>query len=601
MLLRAEGIEKNFGIRQLLGCVDFYLDASEKVGLIGQNGTGKSTLLKILAGEEAPDAGTVVRSSGVRVSYLPQEMQFRAEAGILSQVLEALGPTEWAAKEYEAKSILNRLGLPEFDKPMGELSGGQKKRAALAIALLRPSEVLILDEPTNHLDHEMVAWLEDWLLRYTGSLVMVTHDRYFLERVTGRIVELFRGKLYSYAANYSKFLEEKAQRLEMEAASERKRQALLRREAQWIRQGPKARGTKSAERIARYEALKNREAPEEQAQVEMTTMHSRLGKKTVEAEGVTKRFSDRAVIRDFSYTVLREDRIGIVGCNGAGKSTLLNLLSGRIPPDAGSVQIGETVRIGYFTQETPPFPPGCKVFDYIRDIAAEVQTKEGKISASQMLERFLFSPAVQQMPAEKLSGGEKRRLFLLGILMGAPNILFLDEPTNDLDIETLTVLEEYLESFPGAVLAVSHDRYFLDKMAQSSFEVEEDGRVVRYEGDYAAYAAKRAEQRQQAKLAQKPAAKQSAERSERARPVKLKFTFKEQKEYDEIDGRIADLEARLQACTRAMAAAASDYVRLQELEEEKERLSAALEEAEERWLYLQDLAERIARQKEEAR
>ena len=316
---------------------------------------------------------------------------------------------------------------------------------------------------------------------------------------------------------------------------------------------------------------------------------------------MAKRFADRAVIRDFSYTVLREDRIGIVGRNGAGKSTLLNLLSGRIPPDEGSVQIGETVRIGYFTQETPPFPPDCKVFDYIRDIAAEVQTKEGKISASQMLERFLFSPAAQQMPAAKLSGGEKRRLFLLGILMSAPNILFLDEPTNDLDIDTLTVLEEYLESFPGAVLAVSHDRYFLDKMAQSIFEVEEDGRVSRYEGNYTAYAEKRAQRREQEKRAQKPAPRQPAERGERARPAKLKFTFKEQKEYEEIDGRIAELEERLQACAREMSAAASDYVRLQELEEEKNRLSAALEEAEERWLYLQDLAERIARQKEEAR
>lgn len=596
MLLSAEHISKSFGTKRLFQDVSFFLDQQQKVGMIGINGTGKSTLLKILAGQEQADCGVVTKAPGVRVAYLPQELKLKPELTILQQLLEEVGAGEWQEREYEAKAMLNRLGLPEFEKKIGELSGGQKKRVALAATLLKPSELLILDEPTNHLDNEMVSWLEKQLIHYSGSLLMVTHDRYFLERVVNQIAELSFGRLYCYEANYSKYLEQKAQRLEMAAASERKRQALLRREYQWIMRGPKARGSKSSERIARYETLKAQQEPEIEKTVQMTVMRSRLGKKTIEAEHIYKYYGEEAVIADFTYTILRDDRIGIVGKNGVGKSTLLNLLAGRIQPEAGSLQVGETVKLGYFMQETAALEQEKRVYDYIEEIASEVSTREGKISAAEMLERFLFTPAAQQERIGKLSGGEKRRLYLLGILMSAPNILLLDEPTNDLDIETLTILEAYLEEFPGAVLAVSHDRYFLDKVAQSIFEVRTEGKVERYEGDYSNYEEKQKQLRIEAKSQLKTiAAKEN--KFTRIHQEKLKFSYKEQKEFEVIDEEIAQLELQIDHCRQQMQECASDYVKLQELTEEKETLEKELSQKEERWIYLNELAERIEAQR----
>ena len=593
MLLSAENISKNYGGRQLLDGVTLHISDGDKLGLVGLNGAGKSTLLKILAGVEPADAGTVTTDPGVRVSYLSQTPDMRDELTVLDQVFLGLGEDFREANEYEAKTMLTRLGILDFERPIGELSGGQRKRVALAEAFVRPAELLILDEPTNHLDSEMVQWLEQQLIRRSGALMMVTHDRYFLENVTGRILELTHGHIYGYEANYSKYLELKAEREEMLEASERKRQALLKREYQWIMRGARARSTKSTERIARYEALKAQEAPEQQKSVEMAAAASRLGRKTVEVAGVSKAFGDRVVIRDFSYTILRDDRIGVVGRNGAGKSTLLNLISGALAPDTGAVERGGTVKLGYFTQEGKELDPNQRAYDYIAEIAGSVRTGEGTFSASQMLERFLFPQDMQYAPIGKLSGGERRRLYLLGVLMAAPNILLLDEPTNDLDIETLTILEDYLQTFPGAVIAVSHDRYFLDKIATSIFEVRDDGEVRRYAGNFADYAEKRGEERRAEKKAEpKPAA--AAARAPRER--KLRFSFKEQREFDTIDDVIAEMEAKIEALEGEIAANSSDYVRLQALMDEKNRLEAEHEAKMERWVYLNELAERIAAQ-----
>ena len=593
MLLSAENISKNYGGRQLLDGVTLHISDGDKLGLVGLNGAGKSTLLKILAGVEPADAGAVTTDPGVRVSYLSQTPDMRDELTVLDQVFLGLGEDFREANEYEAKTMLTRLGIHEFERPIGELSGGQRKRVALAEAFVRPAELLILDEPTNHLDSEMVQWLEQQLIRRSGALMMVTHDRYFLENVTGRILELTHGHLYGYEANYSKYLELKAEREEMLEASERKRQALLKREYQWIMRGARARSTKSTERIARYEALKAQEAPEQQKSVEMAAAASRLGRKTVEVEGVSKAFDDRVVIRDFSYTILRDDRIGVVGRNGAGKSTLLNLISGALAPDTGAVERGGTVKLGYFTQEGKELDPAQRAYDYIAEIAGSVRTGEGTFSASQMLERFLFPQDMQYAPIGKLSGGERRRLYLLGVLMAAPNILLLDEPTNDLDIETLTILEDYLQTFPGAVIAVSHDRYFLDKIATSIFEVRDDGEVRRYVGNFADYAEKRGEERRAEKKSEpKPAAAPTRAPRER----KLRFSFKEQREFDTIDDVIAGLEAKIEALEGEIAANSSDYVRLQALMDEKNRLEAEHEAKMERWVYLNELAEKIAAQ-----
>ena len=586
MLLSAERISINFGSRQLLENVNFYLNEGDKTGIIGINGTGKSTFLKVLAGITEPDAGTISRNPNVQVSFLPQNPVMDDSATVLEQVFLHFSPEFRALNEYEAKSMLNRLGLPDFDQKVGTLSGGQRKRVALAAALLHPADVLVLDEPTNRLDAEMTAWLEDWLRRFKGGLVMVTHDRYFLERVVNHITELSRGKLYHYEANYSKYLELKAQRAEMAEASERKRQSILRVEREWILRGCKARTTKSKERIQRYEALLGQDAPETDDTVQLAAASSRLGKKIIELKDVTKGFDGRTLVDHFSYNLLRNDRIGIVGRNGAGKSTLLHLIAGELTPDSGSVDMGTTVKVGHFSQEGRELDLDQRVYDFIHDIADEVRTDEGTFTANQMMERFLFPSDLQSVPIGRLSGGERRRLYLLSVLMSAPNVLLLDEPTNDLDVTTLSILEDYLQGFPGPILVVSHDRFLLDKLAESIFEVR-DGQVLRYTGNWSDWQAQRREEEAPAK-AEKPKAA-----AERPRERKLKFSYKEQLEFETIDGELAELERQVAECVEAQGRCGSDYVKLQELQVKQAELEAKLEEKTERWVYLTELKEKI--------
>ncbi|MEA4942607.1 MAG: ABC-F family ATP-binding cassette domain-containing protein [Oscillibacter sp.] len=588
MLLSAEHLSINFGSRQLLEDVDFYLNDGDKVGVIGINGTGKSTFLRVLAQDLEPDGGTVRRDPNVQVSFLAQNPDMDDGATVLEQVFLSFPKEFRALNEYEAKSMLNRLGIPDTEKRIGTLSGGQRKRVALAAALIHPADVLILDEPTNHLDAEMVAWLEERLRKWTGGLIMVTHDRYFLERVANHITELDRAKLYHYEANYSKYLELKDQRAEMAQAGERKRQSILRVEREWIMRGCRARSTKSRDRIERYENLKNQTAPEADDSVQLAAASSRLGKKIIEINDISKAFDGRTVLSHFSYGVLRDDRIGIVGQNGAGKSTLLNIIAGQLEPDSGSVDVGATVKIGYFSQEGRELDLTQRVYDFIRGISDEVKTEEGTLSAKDMMERFLFSPDLQSVPIGRLSGGERRRLYLLSILMSAPNVLLLDEPTNDLDVTTLSILEDYLDTFPGPILAVSHDRFFLDKLAGQIFAVGEEGRVERYTGNWSDYTQKRKEEERPA-----PPEKSAREDTRRPREKKLKVTFKEQREFDTIDGDIAALETELKSVASQMNACGSDYVKLQELTQRQESLRAALDEKTDRWVYLNELKEQI--------
>ena len=588
MLLSAEHLSINFGSRQLLDDVNFYLNEGDKVGVIGINGTGKSTFLKVLSGVTEPDGGTISRNPNVQVSLLPQNPAMEESATVLEQVFLHFPAEFRELNEYEAKAMLNRLGITDFAQKVGTLSGGQRKRVALAAALIHPADVLILDEPTNHLDSEMVAWLEDWLRRFKGGLVMVTHDRYFLERVVNHITELSRGKLYHYEANYSKYLELREQRAEMVEASERKRQSILRVEREWIMRGCKARTTKSKERIQRYEALLNQEAPETDEAVQMAAASSRLGKKIIELRDVSKAFDGRPIVSRFSYNLLRGDRIGIVGRNGAGKSTLLHLMAGELAPDSGTVEVGATVKIGHFSQEGREQDQNQRVYDFIHDIADEVRTDEGTFSANQMMERFLFPGDLQSVPIGRLSGGERRRLYLLSVLMEAPNVLLLDEPTNDLDVTTLSILEDYLLGFPGPILAVSHDRFFLDKLAESIFEVRGDGEIHRFTGNWTDWQAKR-----RAEEAPSPKAEKPKPAAERPRERKLKFTFKEQREFETIDADLAELEAQITACQTEQESCGSDYVKLQELQARQAELEAALEEKTERWVYLNELKEQI--------
>lgn len=588
MLLSAEHLSINFGSRQLLDDVNFYLNEGDKVGVIGINGTGKSTFLKVLSGVTEPDGGTISRNPNVQVSLLPQNPAMEESATVLEQVFLHFPAEFRELNEYEAKAMLNRLGITDFAQKVGTLSGGQRKRVALAAALIHPADVLILDEPTNHLDSEMVAWLEDWLRRFKGGLVMVTHDRYFLERVVNHITELSQGKLYHYEANYSKYLELREQRAEMVEASERKRQSILRVEREWIMRGCKARTTKSKERIQRYEALLNQEAPETDEAVQMAAASSRLGKKIIELRDVSKAFDGRPIVSRFSYNLLRGDRIGIVGRNGAGKSTLLHLMAGELAPDSGTVEVGATVKIGHFSQEGRELDLNQRVYDFIHDIADEVRTDEGTFSANQMMERFLFPGDLQSVPIGRLSGRERRRLYLLSVLMEAPNVLLLDEPTNDLDVTTLSILEDYLLGFPGPILAVSHDRFFLDKLAESIFEVRGDGEIHRFTGNWTDWQAKR-----RAEEAPSPKAEKPKPAAERPRERKLKFTFKEQREFETIDADLAELEAQITACQTEQESCGSDYVKLQELQARQAELEAALEEKTERWVYLNELKEQI--------
>ena len=587
MLLTAEHLSINFGIRQLLQDVNFYLDEGDKVGIIGINGTGKSTLLKVLAGALEADGGTALRNPNVQISYLSQNPKMEDDATILEQVFLHFPPEFRELNEYEAKSMLTKLGFTDFDQKIGTLSGGQRKRVALVAALVHPAEVLILDEPTNHLDSRMVAWLEDWLRAFRGGLVMVTHDRYFLERVVNHITELSRGKIYHYEANYSKYLELKEQRYEMAEASERKRQSILRVEREWIMRGCKARTTKSKDRIQRYEDLKNQDAPETDDNIQMAAASSRLGRKIIELHGVGKSYDGRTIIENFSYNLLRGDRIGIVGRNGAGKSTLLHMMAGQLVPDRGSVEMGTTVKIGHFSQEGRELDLNQRVYDFIHEIAREVKTEEGTFTAKQMMERFLFPSDLQSVPIGRLSGGERRRLYLLSVLMDAPNVLLLDEPTNDLDVMTLSILEDYLQSFAGPIITVSHDRFLLDKLAETIFEVKGDGQVLTYTGNWSDWQNKRKEDASPVKT-EKPRAAQ-----DRPREKKLKFSYKEEREFSTIDEDIAALEEKIEENQKLQEAAGSDFVKLQQLQEELESLEAQLEHKTERWMYLTELKEKI--------
>ena len=587
MLLSAEHLSINFGSRQLLTDVNFYLNEGDKVGIIGINGTGKSTFLKVLAGAIEADAGRISRNPNVQVSFLSQNPVMEDDATVLQQVFLHFPPEFRELNEYEAKSMLSKLGFTDFDQKVGTLSGGQRKRVALVAALVHPADVLILDEPTNHLDSEMVAWLEDWLRAFRGGLVMVTHDRYFLERVVNHITELSRGKIYHYEANYSKYLELKEQRYEMAEASERKRQSILRVEREWIMRGCKARTTKSKDGIQRYEDLKNQDAPETDDNIQMAAASSRLGRKIIELHGVGKSYDGRTIIENFSYNLLRGDRIGIVGRNGAGKSTLLHMMAGQLVPDRGSVEMGTTVKIGHFSQEGRELDLNQRVYDFIHEIAREVKTEEGTFTAKQMMERFLFPSDLQSVPIGRLSGGERRRLYLLSVLMDAPNVLLLDEPTNDLDVMTLSILEDYLQSFAGPIITVSHDRFLLDKLAETIFEVKGDGQVLTYTGNWSDWQNKRKEDASPVKT-EKPRAAQ-----DRPREKKLKFSYKEEREFSTIDEDVAALEEKIEENQKLQEAAGSDFVKLQQLQEELESLEAQLEHKTERWMYLTELKEKI--------
>ena len=607
ILLSAEKVYKGYSERQLLDGCSLAIGDGEKIGLIGINGTGKSTLLKVMAGIDPPDSGIVTRAGGVRVAYLPQNPLFDGETTVLQQVMKGVAIDEERAKdakviqqadEYQCKSILNQLGLGDYDQKIAQLSGGQKRRVALACALAAEAEVLILDEPTNHIDSEMVDWLEGYLKRFQGALLMVTHDRYFLERVVNRIVELDHGKLYSYPANYSQYLELKAQREEMALATERKRQSLYRKELAWIQRGARARSTKAQFRVDRFEQLKNSEYVPDQSKLEVSALSSRLGRKIIEIDNISKAFDGKQLVRDFSYNLLRGDRIGIIGPNGYGKTTLVRMICGLLEPDSGTIVRGDTVKIGYFSQESfigEEFDPSVKAVDYIRSISQEIQTPEGTLSASQMMEKFLFPSELQYTEIGRLSGGERRRLYLLRVLMEAPNVLVLDEPTNDLDIETLAVLEDYLESFPGVVIAVSHDRYFLDKLMNHVFVLAGNGEVRHYTGGYADYRADVAEQ-ERIKKQSTASVSNGEKRDGRNQREKLKFSFKEQREYEQIDQVIAELEEKIEETEQQIRINSSDYTALQQLTQEKEELEEQLAQKMERWVYLNDLAERIAEQ-----
>lgn len=606
-ILNAEKISKTYGEKVLFDKVVLGVNKGDKIGVIGVNGTGKSTFLKIIAGIEEPDAGEIVSGRGVTVSYLAQAPQFNPGDTIVGYVIKDKNN----ASEAEAKTILTKLGITDFDAAINTLSGGQRKRIALARTLVSPAEVLILDEPTNHLDSDMVIWLEEYIKKFRGELIMVTHDRYFLDNVTNRIVELDGGKLYGYDTNYSGFLELKTQREEMERATEAKRANILRRELEWIRRGCQARSTKQQARIDRYEDMKEASrqarASFENKALEMNSVSTRLGKKTIELSDICKSFGERKVIDDFTYIFLRDDRIGIIGKNGCGKSTLMKIITGNLKPDSGSVEIGDTVRIGYFMQENEPLDEKMTVLEFVRSIGEYVTTATGKATASQMCEKFLFGPKSQWTPISKLSGGEKRRLYLLSVLMSAPNVLILDEPTNDLDIETLEILEDYLDGFAGIVIVVSHDRYFLDRTVDRIFSFEGGGRLKQYEGGFSDYYEKKQTENgitsdgatqsvKEAVSGDTTSAKPKKYYKEREN--KLKFTYAEQKEYDTIDDDIASLESKIEELDGEIAGAATQYSRLNELMQEKADVEAQLEHKMDRWVYLNDLAEKIEAQKQ---
>ncbi|NCC83292.1 MAG: ABC transporter ATP-binding protein [Clostridia bacterium] len=634
-LLNADNISKSFADRTILEAVSFTIESGDKIGVIGVNGTGKSTLLRIVAGLETSDAGTITTAKGLRLEYLPQEPRFNDEMTVLEAVLHGSSPLQRLVRDYaaaearlhadpqdksaqkrffdlsrqmdeggawsleaEAKTMLTRLGIRDFDRRAALLSGGQQKRVALAGALMNPADLLLLDEPTNHLDPAAVEWLEQYLKNFKGALLMVTHDRYFLERVTNVMFEIEQTQLYVYAANYERWLELKAEREEREQAGWARHQNVLRRELAWMRQGAKARSTKQQARIQRFEELQSRSGPAEQAKLSIEAMSQRLGRKTLELRHVAKSWGKLDLFKDFSYVLARDERLGLIGPNGSGKTTLLNIFAGLIEPDSGEREVGSTVKIGYFRQENEPVDDSMRVMEYIMDTAESVQTAKGDLSASQMLELFLFPPSQQWNPIAKLSGGEKRRLYLLKVLMEQPNILLFDEPTNDLDIMTLSILENYLEDFPGAVIVVSHDRYFLDRVVQEILAFGPDGEIREFHGDFQAYLT----QMQEGSIVTDQAARPKSEADTQAQPVKrkpdkLRLTMQEMRDLETIDARVAGLEAQLAEIDKQIEAAATDYLRLGELGEEQSALQKELEEATERWLYLQEKSEAIDQQK----
>ena len=594
-ILNIEHVSKTFGEKRILDDVSYGIHEGDKIGVIGINGTGKTTLLKMIAGIEEPDEGQVITQNGLLITYLPQNPEFPKDATVLSYVMDGVKEHEWDS-ESDAKTILNKLDLTDHNAAIDILSGGQKKRVALAKALMMEADVLILDEPTNHIDNEMARWLESYLIKFKGVIIMVTHDRYFLDRVTNKILEISHGKLYGYTANYSRFLELKAQREEMELATERKRQSVLRMELEWAKRGCRARTTKQKARLERLEALKNGTAPIRDAAVELESIGTRMGKKTIELHNVSKRYGDRTLIKDFNYIVLKNQRLGIIGPNGCGKSTLMKLITGELQPDAGEVEIGDTIQIGYFAQEAEEMDANQRVIDYIKDVADYVPTKDGRITASQMLERFLFDGNLQYTPIGKLSGGEKRRLYLCRVLMASPNVLILDEPTNDLDIPTMTILEDYLDSFHGIIITVSHDRYFLDNLVDRIFAFEGGGHLQQYEGGYTDYLEARARREAGAEnpTVTKTTSSQNSKDWKQNRRTKLKFSYMEQKEYDTIDDDIASLEEQIESFEQEMLANATNSAKLSEILSKKEEAEKKLNEKMERWVYLNDLAERIA-------
>lgn len=619
-ILTADNITKAYGERRLLDGASFFLQEGEKVGIIGINGTGKSTLLKILAGMEEPDEGKVIRAQGMVVRFLPQHPSFRPEDTLIEALLRENGKTEEEATDLitDAKNMMTRLGITDFNETCGHLSGGQKKRLALISVLLTPSDLLILDEPTNHLDGDMAEWLEEVLKKRKNAVIMVTHDRYFLNSVAGRIIEIDRGKIYSHETNYSGYLEEKISREEMAEAAERKRQSLLRTELAWVQRGARARSTKQKARLERYEELKNRKTESVSANVELSSVSNRMGRTTIELNHISKSYPGKELIRDFSYIFLKNDRVGFVGRNGCGKTTLMKMITGAVQPDAGDIEIGQTIKIGYYAQECD-MPDDKRVIDYIRDVAEIIDTTEGKVTAARMLEKFLFSGEDQYGLVGKLSGGEKRRLNLCRVLMEAPNVLILDEPTNDLDIATLTILESYLDTFQGIVIAVSHDRYFLDRTMKRIFAFEGDGIIRQYEGNYSDYLLRKSVEAEMLKeadgsgrntgRAEKDADKEAASAknggAEGATDKKstwdpgkrkLKFSYKEQKEYETIEQDIADMEQQIADLEASIPNYASDFVKLQEINQKTEELKSALEEKMDRWMYLEELAAKIAEQ-----
>lgn len=594
-ILSAEHITKAYTLKKLLTDVTLYIGEHDRIGVVGINGTGKSTLLKILAGIEEPDSGTVMRKNGLRVSFLPQMPDYSVERTAVEQVLFDAPKDVGAPDEYEAKTLLSQFGISDFDADVRTLSGGQKKRVALAAALIRPVDLLLLDEPTNHIDAPTIALLEEKLGKYRGALMMVTHDRYFLDRVCNRIAEISGGELYLHDGNFSYYLEQKAARLDMENAAARKRSSILRRELEWIRRGAQARSTKQKARIQRFEEMSAISGPQEEQKLALGSTSSRLGRRIIECENVGKSMGGKRLLRDFTYTILRDERMAVVGENGCGKTTFLRMLAGQLAPDEGTINIGETVKIGFFTQEFPKVDPHMRLIDFMRDIAEYVETPDGRFSASQMLEQFLFPSDVQYTPVERLSGGEKRRLYLASLLMASPNVLLLDEPTNDLDIATLEILEDYLATFKGAVIVVSHDRYFLDRIAQRLFAFEKDAHLVQYVCSFSDYLdAQRAQESEKDEKEEK-----AAVMPRRTKERELRMSYKEQKDYETIDARMEQLQGELVRLDGEIEKNASDFVKLTELTQKREQTQKELDEAEERWLYLTDLAERIEAQKKD--